>query len=288
MAVADYYSILMVDEDATQDEVKKAYRRCVRLYHPDVGGREAAGKFKEVVRAYKILSDPAERCCYDRARKMGLGSVSPMIADRNANDKICGETPSVNGSSHRSLETLAWGRLSNRQSVRGGPAKTDPRLTAMSAGELLDRAVNSTNRYVRRKAIELLQKKGAAEAVSYLMESLNDPATEVRMAALRALGELRSRRAAGAVALALDSPCWQIRYQALMALGKIGSRQVAGQVLKLLEDPYALVREEAERTLSIIGDRRVLRIVRGKVKGRSRVASGIHAAMNTLKAWWKS
>jgi molecular chaperone DnaJ len=63
----DYYEVLGVQRNASQDEVKKAFRRLARQYHPDVNKEpEAEGKFKEINEAYEVLSDPDKRAMYDR------------------------------------------------------------------------------------------------------------------------------------------------------------------------------------------------------------------------------
>jgi len=66
-ALRDLYEILGVSRDATQEEIKKAYRRLARQHHPDVNADpQAEERFKEVAAAYEILSDPEKRRRYDR------------------------------------------------------------------------------------------------------------------------------------------------------------------------------------------------------------------------------
>lgn len=63
----DYYKILGVDKKASEDEIKRAYRKLALKYHPDKGGgAEAENKFKEISEAYRVLSDTEKRSQYDR------------------------------------------------------------------------------------------------------------------------------------------------------------------------------------------------------------------------------
>lgn len=73
MSKKDYYETLGVDKDASVDEVKKAYRKLARKYHPDVNKEaNAEEKFKEVKDAYDVLSDPQKKSNYDQ-----FGSAEP-------------------------------------------------------------------------------------------------------------------------------------------------------------------------------------------------------------------
>jgi curved DNA-binding protein len=67
MKYKDYYSTLGVAREATADDIKKAYRKLARKYHPDVSKeRGAEERFKEVAEAYEVLKDPEKRAAYDR------------------------------------------------------------------------------------------------------------------------------------------------------------------------------------------------------------------------------
>ena len=71
----DYYEVLEVPKTATQEEIKKAYRKKAIQYHPDKnpGNKEAEEKFKEAAEAYEVLSDPQKRQRYDQYGFAGVG-----------------------------------------------------------------------------------------------------------------------------------------------------------------------------------------------------------------------
>jgi curved DNA-binding protein len=78
----DYYETLGVKREASEEEIKKAYRKLARQYHPDrnPGDKQAEARFKEIQAAYDILSDKAKRAQYDRFGAAGVGEGFPGSA----------------------------------------------------------------------------------------------------------------------------------------------------------------------------------------------------------------
>src|SRR5512132_4025507 len=72
--MAEYYSVLGVERGASDDDIKKAYRKLAMTYHPDRnnGSKEAEERFKEITEAYDVLRDPQKRAAYDRYGEAGL------------------------------------------------------------------------------------------------------------------------------------------------------------------------------------------------------------------------
>src|SRR3989442_14619475 len=97
MAKKDYYEVLGVKRDAKPEEIKKAYRRLARKYHPDVnpGDKASEERFKLTAEAHDVLSDPKKRKVYDR-----FGEYSDNLADAaarraTAGPRFCGQTGST-------------------------------------------------------------------------------------------------------------------------------------------------------------------------------------------------
>ena len=73
--MSEFYALLNVSRDASEADIKKAYRKLAMEYHPDRNSSpQAEAKFKEITEAYEVLRDPQKRAVYDRYGKAGLGS----------------------------------------------------------------------------------------------------------------------------------------------------------------------------------------------------------------------
>ena len=112
----DYYAILGLERGAAADDVKRAYRKLARKYHPDVSKeKDAEEKFKEVNEAYQTLSDAAKRAAYD-----DLGSHRPGEEFRPPPD--WGERFGTGGAGGAQFDEFDLSDLFERFGMRGGGA----------------------------------------------------------------------------------------------------------------------------------------------------------------------
>ncbi len=76
----EYYDLLGVNRNSSEDEIKKAYRKLALKYHPDrnPGDKQAEEKFKEVSEAYQVLSEPQKRAQYDQFGHAAFGDGGPF------------------------------------------------------------------------------------------------------------------------------------------------------------------------------------------------------------------
>ena len=94
MAERDYYEVLGVDRNASEADVKKAFRRLAMRYHPDRNpdqGEEAANRFKEAKRAYEVLSDEQKRAAYDQFGHAGVEAGAGAGASGDPFNTIFGD-----------------------------------------------------------------------------------------------------------------------------------------------------------------------------------------------------
>jgi len=130
MTEIDFYAILEVSRDASEAEIKKAYRKLAMRYHPDrnPGDKTAEEKFKEIQRAYEILSDPQKRAAYDR---YGLAGVDPSAAA--SGPAGFDDLASAFGSIFEDLFGGASGRRNRSQVYRGADLRLHLEITLEEA-----------------------------------------------------------------------------------------------------------------------------------------------------------
>src|SRR5215203_562971 len=93
MEKVDLYKALEVSKEASQDEIRRSYRRLARKYHPDAnpGDRQAEERFKEIQQAYEVLSKPEKRREYDEGPRTFFGTqgAGQQVARTSETSRIC-------------------------------------------------------------------------------------------------------------------------------------------------------------------------------------------------------
>jgi curved DNA-binding protein len=136
----DYYAILGVNKTASVDDIKKAYRRLARKYHPDMnpGDKIAEGKFKEVTEAYEVLSDRENRGKYDRFGQYWNQSAPSSSSTRSTTS--AGVNVDFNGfdfGQYNNFDDFVnelLGRFNNNPSAKNPGAKTNTTRTSATGG----------------------------------------------------------------------------------------------------------------------------------------------------------
>jgi molecular chaperone DnaJ len=127
------YDTLGVKKAASSDEIKKAYRKLARQYHPDTnqGDKGAEERFKQVQTAYDVLSDPEKRKAYDRfGSTNGRGQPGPGGGNVDFGDfDWSGDLGDILGGIFGNVRGGGGGRRARSQPVRGADVETDVRLS---------------------------------------------------------------------------------------------------------------------------------------------------------------
>jgi len=105
MDFKDYYTVMDVERDASQDEIKRAYRKLARKYHPDVSKEsDAEARFKDLGEAYVVLKDPEKRAAYDQlGADLKAGQDFQPPPDWNAGFEFSGSDASAHSDFFESL-----------------------------------------------------------------------------------------------------------------------------------------------------------------------------------------
>ncbi|MCS6810786.1 MAG: DnaJ C-terminal domain-containing protein [Tepidimonas sp.] len=123
MEFKDYYAVLGVARDASAEDIKKAYRKLARKYHPDVSKEaDAAQRMSEVNEAYAVLSDPDKRAAYDRlAQGHRAGQAFTPPPDWDAGFEFHGAPPGMDAQEFSDFFSALFGHMAGaRAAARGG------------------------------------------------------------------------------------------------------------------------------------------------------------------------
>ena len=128
--MSEFYALLGISRDASEAEIKKAYRKLAMEYHPDRNpSPEAEAKFKEITEAYEVLRDPQKRAAYDRYGKAGLGSSGGYGGFHHVDLSEALNIFMRDFGAMGGFETLFGGRPSRAEERRGQDIRVTVRLT---------------------------------------------------------------------------------------------------------------------------------------------------------------
>lgn len=145
--MTDYYETLGVDRNASEDDIKKAYRKLSRQYHPDIAGPEFEDKFKEVNSAYEVLSDSEKRRMYD-------AGVDP-------------NNPNAGGFSSFDMSDLFGGLFNFANGSSGPMSRTQPGRDSLATLAIdLKTAVFGGTEHVKINTYTLCQECGGSGATN--------------------------------------------------------------------------------------------------------------------------
>ena len=194
MAKRDYYEILGVSKTASDDELKKAYRKLAMKYHPDRNpdDKEAEKKFKEAAEAYDVLSDSQKRAKYDKFGHEGMHGGQDFHGFSNANDIFSHFSDIFGGGSGGGsiFDDIFGGGSSHgrRQHATGTPGK-DLKVTLKLTLEEIASGTTKKIKLKKYKTCPTCNGTGAKNSASYQTCSVCNGAGEVKQVSRSMFGQ---------------------------------------------------------------------------------------------------
>ncbi|MEM9341029.1 MAG: DnaJ domain-containing protein, partial [Bacteroidota bacterium] len=181
MAKRDYYEVLGVGKSASQDEIKKAYRKVAIKFHPDKnpGDAQAEENFKEAAEAYEVLSDQEKRQRYDRFGHQGMNGGGFGGGGMNMDDIFSQFGDIFGGGGGNPFESFFGGGGGGRRQRRGSNLRIKLKLTLEEISEGVEKKIK-VNRLVQ------------ADGVTYKTCSTCQGSGQVRKAVNTMLGQMVS------------------------------------------------------------------------------------------------
>jgi len=196
MAKRDYYEILEVPRNATQEEIKKAYRKAALKWHPDrnPNNKEAEEKFKEAAEAYEVLSDENKRRRYDQFGHEGLRAGSDFHTYTNFDD-IFRHFSDIFGSGFGGgifEEVFSGGRYSSRGRQQVGTPGSDLKIRLKLTLEEIATGVEKKLKVRRWKVCDVCNGSGAKSGASKITCPVCNGSGEIRQVSRSVFGQFVS------------------------------------------------------------------------------------------------
>jgi molecular chaperone DnaJ len=192
MTKRDFYEILGVSRDASNDEIKTAYRKLAMKYHPDrnPGNKEAEESFKEGAEAYEILSDPQKRQRYDQFGHQGVNQGG-FSGFNDVNDIFSHFGDIFGGFGGGSIfdEFFGGNSSSRRRSRSHGIPGSDMKITLKLSYEEIADGVEKTVKIKKLKTCSVCSGTGAKSGSGYTTCSVCNGAGEIRQVSRSIFGQ---------------------------------------------------------------------------------------------------
>ena len=204
----DYYDTLGVSRSATQEEIKKVYRKLALKYHPDKnpGNNEAEQKFKDAAETYEVLNDPQKRAQYDHYGTAGVNSGDPGAGvEFDISDAL--RTFMTGFGGFGGFDDFFGGSTRRTQRQARG---TDLRVNLVLAYEEIAAGVEKTIRIKRYEACETCSGSGAAEGGGKVTCPQCRGTGEIRQVHRSLLGQIvnvQECRNCGGLGQVIERPC---------------------------------------------------------------------------------
>lgn len=210
----DYYEVMGVSKGASDDEIKKAFRKLAKQYHPDLnpGNKEAETKFKEVNEAYEVLSDKDKRARYDQ---FGHAGVDPSYGAGAAGGSPFGQGMNIDIDDIFSSFFGGFGGSSGRRSNPNAPRKgSNIETTIMVSFEEAAKGCKKTITYTNESVCNECHGSGAAKGTSPKVCPSCSGTGQVQVNQRTPFGVVRTSRACdscGGKGKIIDTPCTACR-----------------------------------------------------------------------------
>jgi len=223
-----YYNTLNVEKDATNDEIKRSYKKLALKFHPDVYKQDIFGnKFKDIVKAYSVLRDTKQRNEYDKQLKKGEGFF-PKIDFQYSIKEFAKTTDKIFSNFKIFFKNVS--ETKNDEQKQKHEIKKDifdlgieipVSVLKMSLEELAERLQYSQNQFVRMNAAIAVGYKMEKKANVILERSIMDPDYEVRKAVIWSIGNLKMRKSLKFLKLLYNSTLSPLKFDILKSIYRI-------------------------------------------------------------------
>lgn len=270
----DFYTILEIRHDATISEIKLAYKKLIYKYHPDIN-KNNSERFKQVTKAYKVLSDPISRLNYDKeyTKSKIKGSLENREDSSIRGTKQPKEIPKKGFSFmgikrvfdakkienffnniKKARHELKKKRFIDREKEKVAVSSNEEMFDFLSDTDLLARLKTSSNNLVRAHAARIIGRKKDHRYVFELIKAISDSSYLVRKEAIRALGIIKDYRAVNFIINASYDYEDEVRIEVAKILRNFEDTRVISCLLRMMKDRNEKVICESIYSLGVIGE----------------------------------